>query len=1125
MERQAISQSQKPASMGSPLSRGGILQRKCDCGQQVIGGGECGQCRKQNASTQHRTVNLFPSQKNSIYQSNLSEFPPVVHEVFNSSGQPLDPETRTFMESRFGHYDFSQVRIHTDHKAAESSRALNASAFTHGKHIAFSKGRYRPETLEGKRLLSHELAHVVQQSRCVGSSGNKKTLSPSAESRLEKSADDVAEVVVSGSQQNNASSQIHYLLNNIPRIEAEGLVQYQQESTAHQSGVRYDLTFRIRNLTLRSLSSEETMEALLAHRRLLLGLLQMERRNHRSYRQIRGELGLLGPIVEFASDPLSGGIELPSEDIWIKPEIALDEAQYTLNAGYISESINNLVRAERSFIEARDRLGEYTSRLGSGLTRTELAAEGTILVAGISVVVVTGGAAAAPVAAGGAGAGLLGVAAVTGLTAGTFGVIEEEARQGGEILAGLRDEFDVGAIFQRGTIAAVTTFVGALTGGFLSNLFKRLFISRFLTSISDDMLQQMGREMGLGGALSREALLTPSRLLLADFLGGIASSPFVTAVTTGLESFSEGSRPSREEFVNRVLDELWRGGIVQLFLGVVTHAYSRRAAARTRRTSPSRASSPTAPSPPEVAPPAPEVTGSLDAPVPEPTAPRPSPEVIASETAPSSPEVAPSAPEVTGTIDAPILEPTAPRPSPEVIPSETTPPPSEVAPSALEVTGSIDAPILEPTAPRPSPEVIASEITPSSPEVAPSAPEVTGTIDAPILEPTAPRPSPEVIASEITPSSLEVAPPVPEVTGTTDAPIPEPAALTPTPEVIASEITPSSLEVAPPVPEVTGTTDAPIPEPAALTPTPEVIASETTPSSTTHAEAEGATQSPHGADLTAAPESISPLSPTRRAEIEAEVGRLEAQRTALREQFQGRQQGINRLRSDANRVQNVLNEMRRGEQVTQDAQELLGNFSPEAQRFLNRSDQKTQYKDMTNFLQNRMRHLRSRAEQLERSLSPDLNEQARLSGQIERLRNEGMFRLPTRAGGRYSTVFEKNNLGGEVNHIPPFDAYRKLIPLSRREGPSIWMTEADHQNTSSWGASDEAVRYRDNQRELIRQGRFMEAVQMDINDIRTKFRLSDGTCKYELGIQQMLLYVQGLSENLITSTHLTSSVH
>lgn len=88
--------------------------------------------------------------------------PPIIDEVLHIAGQPLDAMTRAYMEPRFGH-DFSAVRVHTDSRAGESARAVNALAYTVGNHIAFDTGRYRPGTGDGRALLAHELTHVVQQ--------------------------------------------------------------------------------------------------------------------------------------------------------------------------------------------------------------------------------------------------------------------------------------------------------------------------------------------------------------------------------------------------------------------------------------------------------------------------------------------------------------------------------------------------------------------------------------------------------------------------------------------------------------------------------------------------------------------------------------------------------------------------------------------------------------------------------------------------------------------------------------------------------------------------------------------------------------------------------------------------
>jgi hypothetical protein len=88
--------------------------------------------------------------------------PPSVYETLRSSGQPLDSDVRATMEALFGH-DFSRVRVHRDAKAAESAQAVNALAYTVGRNIAFAAGQFEPSSAQGKHLLAHELAHVVQQ--------------------------------------------------------------------------------------------------------------------------------------------------------------------------------------------------------------------------------------------------------------------------------------------------------------------------------------------------------------------------------------------------------------------------------------------------------------------------------------------------------------------------------------------------------------------------------------------------------------------------------------------------------------------------------------------------------------------------------------------------------------------------------------------------------------------------------------------------------------------------------------------------------------------------------------------------------------------------------------------------
>lgn len=92
-----------------------------------------------------------------------NEAPAIVGEVLQSSGKKLDKDVRRYMEPRFG-YSFENVKIHTDSKAAKSAEAIQAKAYTSGNNIVFATGKYNPHSQSGKRLIAHELTHVLQQS-------------------------------------------------------------------------------------------------------------------------------------------------------------------------------------------------------------------------------------------------------------------------------------------------------------------------------------------------------------------------------------------------------------------------------------------------------------------------------------------------------------------------------------------------------------------------------------------------------------------------------------------------------------------------------------------------------------------------------------------------------------------------------------------------------------------------------------------------------------------------------------------------------------------------------------------------------------------------------------------------
>lgn len=163
-------------------------------------------------------------------QTRSAPVPSLVHEVLRAPGRPLEPSMRSFFEPRFGH-DFSRVRLHTDSRAAESVRAVGASAYTVGRHVAFDTGQHAPGTRSGVELLAHELAHVVQQE---GVSPSDHLVVSPADDAAERQADAAASRVAAGGTEGGSLSRATGLRRKIvvdkpkdaiPRPGGKGVVQ------------------------------------------------------------------------------------------------------------------------------------------------------------------------------------------------------------------------------------------------------------------------------------------------------------------------------------------------------------------------------------------------------------------------------------------------------------------------------------------------------------------------------------------------------------------------------------------------------------------------------------------------------------------------------------------------------------------------------------------------------------------------------------------------------------------------------------------------------------------------------------------------------------------------------------
>lgn len=166
---------------------GRVLQRKCACGRNAGPAGECAECRRKRL--QRKGVKTGGAANAVLGVS------PAVQNVLQSMGRPLERSLRSEMERSFCH-DFSRVRVHTGPEATASARAVNALAYTVGEHIVIADGHTAAGTQAGRRLLAHELAHVVQQRDARFASGNLTQ----AGDRYEREADAAAQAIMSGRQ-------------------------------------------------------------------------------------------------------------------------------------------------------------------------------------------------------------------------------------------------------------------------------------------------------------------------------------------------------------------------------------------------------------------------------------------------------------------------------------------------------------------------------------------------------------------------------------------------------------------------------------------------------------------------------------------------------------------------------------------------------------------------------------------------------------------------------------------------------------------------------------------------------------------------------------------------------------
>jgi uncharacterized protein DUF4157 len=218
---------------------GRLLERRCAaCGNHTMAGGKCAECAKSKSGLQRKLAigasnDLLEQEADRVADrvlaapahSAMSGTPPRIQRfighstgengtapasidrVLVSPGKPLDPKLQQDMGQRFG-YDFSRVRVHIGDAAEQSARDVSAHAYTVGRNIVFGAGQFAPGTNDGRRLIAHELTHVVQQDTACAPNGRAGIAIDGVDDPLEREAETAAQRANENTEQSIASASL-----------------------------------------------------------------------------------------------------------------------------------------------------------------------------------------------------------------------------------------------------------------------------------------------------------------------------------------------------------------------------------------------------------------------------------------------------------------------------------------------------------------------------------------------------------------------------------------------------------------------------------------------------------------------------------------------------------------------------------------------------------------------------------------------------------------------------------------------------------------------------------------------------------------------------------------------------
>lgn len=547
--------------------------------------------------------------------------------VPNTTGAALPEAVRRRMEPHLGS-DLSGVRVHAGPESATAADQLGARAFTVGNDVHFGAGQFNPNTKEGDKLLAHELTHVVQgQAAGVQRKAEAKDpASADADSQehvshpgdpAEKEADAVADHVGEklhgdGAEHGPGDSQHTDAATPAPTASGGKKISRKPREAAPATpslvgrkifrkprGAKQEAADKGKRDIDRKpgagASDADWTHYLSDLHRFLRDQTGAEKEQLLDIRANREAHPVVGAISEAAASVKArDNVKVPDEGVWDQVFAQLNKA-HALFAGDkpdIEGAKREMATAVRMFEDAHKRVYEYRSRTEGGAQIAATTLRGveigcditlTILSAGVGAgeanLLKLGARGAFKMIAEQAGKSLVKTAGKAAVVGGADKLAQGAAEEGTSKAIGLDGEFDVAKVLREAGEAAVMNFLGVLVGGSLSKLFMRQLGEILGARMAPEALLALADKYGVPGVIPPELFVSKGWRFLVGAAGDACTTTLLTALSTLVEQLrTDGKRPTGEQFVAMVVQQMIQNGLLQVIFVAVTHGKAKSSA-------------------------------------------------------------------------------------------------------------------------------------------------------------------------------------------------------------------------------------------------------------------------------------------------------------------------------------------------------------------------------------------------------------------------------------------------------------------------------------------------------------------------------------------------------------------